>query len=68
MASHVWDYIVYYAWAFCSCPFFAILGNAKAYGLRNGRRERTHAFCFKSIKANVGLIYLILGFCRKHNE
>ena len=46
MASHVWDYIVYYAWAFCSCPFFAILGNAKAYGLRNGRRERTHAFCF----------------------
>ena len=23
---------------------------------------------FKSIKANVGLIYLILGFCRKHNE
>ena len=30
-------------------------------------KEPTHSV-FKSIKANVGLIYLILGFCRKHNE
>ena len=30
-------------------------------------KEPTHSV-YKSIKANVGLIYLILGFCRKHNE
>ena len=46
MASHVWDYIVYYAWAFCSCPFFAILGNAKAYGLRNERRGKNPRILF----------------------
>lgn len=68
MASHVWDYIVYYAWAFCSCPFLRFWAMRRPTVCETGEgKEPTHSV-FKSIKANVGLIYLILGFCRKHNE
>lgn len=46
MASHVWDYMICFMRGLSAVVRFCDLGNAKAYGVWNGQRERTHAFCF----------------------
>ena len=45
------DYMIYFMRGLSAVVRFCDLGNAKAYGLWNGQRERTHAFCF--LRANM---------------
>lgn len=64
------DYMIYFMRGLSAVVRFCDMGNAKAYGLWNGQRERTHAFCFlranmEKLKSNCSDIWVL---SEKHKQ
>ena len=63
MASHMWDYDMFHAWAFCSCPFLRF---GQCEGLRcveRAKGKNPRILFLRAIK-QFNLAVLTLGFCQ----